>query len=142
MPLTIKIKKNHPDAIIPSYQSINAAALDLYSLDNITLIPKQKHIFNTKIKMEIPEGYFGSIRDRSGLAANHGIHVLGGVVDSDYRGEVGVILINLGDKEYNISKGERIAQMVIHEIPLVQIQEVDSLSETKRDSGGFGSTGK
>jgi dUTP pyrophosphatase len=140
MPHTLKIQKIHPDAIIPSYVHDGDAGFDLRSLEDHTLMPGKRHVFKTGICMEIPQGHFGSIRGRSGLAANHGIDVLGGVIDSGYRGDVGVVLINLGEKEHSINKGDKIAQMVIKPVERVNIEE-GVISDTLRGEGGFGSTG-
>ena len=106
----------------------------------INISPPYKYTFLTGLSMEIPSGYFGSIRDRSGLASKNGIHVLGGVVDSSYRGDVGVVLINLGQTEYRINKGDKIAQMLIEPVERANIIE-EEISETPRGANGWGSTG-
>ncbi len=90
----------------------------------------------------IPEGHWGNIKDRSGNAFNHGIHVLGGVIDENYRGEIGVILINLSKKDFTINKNDRVAQMIISEYKKVNIEHVQELNETNRNKDGFGSSGK
>jgi len=138
---TIKIKKINSYAIIPKYAHEGDAGFDLCSVEEYILSPGEKEIVKTGLQMEIPEGYFGSIRDRSGMAAKHAIHTLAGVVDSHYRGEVGVVLINLGKEKYEVKKGDRIAQMIIQPVETAKIEEVNELSETKRGEGGFGSTG-
>ncbi len=138
--LKIKVKKIHPNAVIPKYAYEGDAGMDLHSVKNYVLKPMEKTIVKTGLQMEIPEKYFGSIRDRSGLAAKHSIHTLAGVIDSHYRGEIGVVLINLGEKEFKINKYDRIAQLIIQPIKIAEIQEVENLSETSR-GGGFGSSG-
>ncbi len=142
MPLEIKVKKIREDAKMPSYAHPGDAGMDLYSIESYIIPPHEKKIVQTGISMEIPEGYFGSIRDRSGLAAKYGIHALGGVIDSGYRGEIGVILINLGKERFEIKKGDKIAQLLIQKIESPKILEVTDLSETSRGVGGFGSTGR
>src|SRR3989344_4299130 len=131
--ISIKYKRIHPDAKIPSYAHEGDAGMDLYSVEDYVLKPG--------IATEMPEGYFGSIRDRSGLAARYAIHVLAGVIDCHYRGEIGVVIINLGKEEFSISKGDRIAQVLIQTVEHVNILEVNELSETSRGKDGFGSTG-
>lgn len=137
----ISIQKCHDSAIIPSYAHDGDAGFDLRSVAECRLAPGEKIIAKTGLKMSIPKGYFGSIRDRSGLAAKHGIHTLAGVVDSGYRGEVGIVMINLGKEEFTIEKGMRVAQMLIQPVEEADIAKVDTLDETKRNEGGFGSTG-
>ena len=139
--ISIKYKRIHPDAKIPSYAHEGDAGMDLYSVEDYVLKPGEKIIVKTGIAIEMPEGYFGSIRDRSGLAARYAIHVLAGVIDCHYRGEIGVVIINLGKEEFSISKGDRIAQVLIQTVEHVNILEVNELSETSRGKDGFGSTG-
>lgn len=139
--MKIKIKKINPDAVIPKYAHEGDAGFDLCSIEDYILKPMERRTVKTGIQIEIPKGYFGSIRDRSGLAAKHSIHTLAGVVDSHYRGEIGVVLINLGKEEFKINKEDRIAQMLIQPVLIGEIEETDSLSETSRGEGGFGSTG-
>ena len=106
------------------------------------LKPMERVYVKTGVEMEFPKGFWGNIRDRSGLALNHGLHSLGGVVDETYRGEIGVILINLGGKPHVIKKNDRIAQMVITPYASVEIVNDNNLSETHRGKDGFGSTGE
>jgi len=127
---------------LPGYSHQGDAGFDLYSSGNFILKPMEKKLVTTGIKIEIPEGYVGLIWDRSGLAAKHSLHNLAGVVDAHYRGEVKVVVINLGNETFEITKGMRIAQMLIQSVVSVEIEESDSLSETVRGEGGFGSTGK
>ncbi len=137
---------NKSDNAMPAYETVNSAGMDLraYLPDGELVIkPMQRALVPTGLFMEIPVGYEGQVRPRSGLAIKSGITVLNspGTIDADYRGEVKVILINLSDVDFVIKSGDRIAQLVIakHEQP--EIVEVQSLSETERGAGGFGHTG-
>ena len=138
--MEIKIQRIS-DVEMPSYAHAGDAALDLRSAEETILKPGEKKIIKTGIKMAIPGGHVGLIWDKSGLAAKNSIHVLAGVVDSSYRGEVGVVLKNLGDGELMITKNMKIAQMLIQPVLSAIIQESDSLDDTERGEGGFGSTG-
>jgi dUTP pyrophosphatase len=139
----MKIKLLATNAKAPVRANDCAAGYDLFSLYNYTLYPHQRLLVQTGIAMEIPDGYYGRIAPRSGWALKYGIDTLAGVIDSDYRGEVGVILYNT-DKEipFNIKMGDRIAQIVFEKYYTFQIQETESLEDSKRGTGGFGSTGK
>lgn len=136
---------------LPTYGTADAAGADLYAnlpadqrAAGLTLAPMQRAVVPTGLRMEIPEGHEVQIRPRSGLASKHGITVLNapGTIDADYRGPVGVVLINLGAESYTISHGERIAQMVCASVVQLKVRPVLKLSATDRDAGGFGSTGK
>ena len=138
---------NKSDNALPAYETVNSAGMDLraYLPDGELVIkPMQRALVPTGLFMEIPVGYEGQVRPRSGLAIKSGITVLNspGTIDADYRGEVKVILINLSDADFVIKSGDRIAQLVIakHEQP--EVIEVETLSETVRGTGGFGHTGK
>jgi len=139
---TLPVKKLSPDATLPSYGSKEAAGMDLYSPGNFTIPPSTRQLIKLDISFELPPYTFGHILPRSGLALKHGIHVGAGVVDSDYRGNVGVLLFNLGDQPFEIKKGDRIAQLVVKPYVRVGIAETDSISDSDRGVGGFGSTGK
>ena len=132
-------------AVIPEYKTVGAAGADLYALVDspITLAPGKTAMVPTGLFFEIPEGYEIQVRPRSGLAAKNGVTVLNtpGTIDSDYRGEIKIILINLGDKDFAINSGDRVAQMVIAPLIQASFSIVDELSDTTRGSGGFGSTG-
>ena len=132
-------------ALLPSYQTAGAAGADLCACltESLVLSPGQWALVPTGLSFAIPSGYEIQVRPRSGLAAKHGITVLNspGTIDSDYRGEVKVILINLGSQDFTISHGDRIAQMVVAPVVQAQFQVVESLSATERGQGGFGSTG-
>ena len=131
---------------LPAYATVSSAGLDLKAvLDQpISLQPLERKIIGTGLKIALPEGYEAQVRPRSGLAAKHGISVLNapGTIDADYRGEIGVILVNLSNKAVEINPGERIAQLVVAQYTQVDWQRVTSLDTTDRGEGGFGSTGK
>ena len=133
---------------LPAYQSALAAGLDLLAAvpedAPVTLAPGKHALIPTGLTIALPDGYEAQIRPRSGLAAKHGVTVLNapGTVDADYRGEVGVLLINHGDAPFHVRRGERIAQMVIAEVVRGDLIPAGSLSVTNRGSGGFGSTGR
>jgi dUTP pyrophosphatase len=130
-------------AVTPSYATGGAAGMDLRIIEDVELQPGERKLARTGLRMAIPPGYEGQVRPRSGLALKHGISMVNtpGTIDSDYRGEVGIILINLGQSVVKLGKGERVAQMVVCPVTQAQIVEVDSLEETERGEGGFGSTG-
>jgi dUTP pyrophosphatase len=142
--MKLKIKKLNPEAIIPSYQTKEAAGFDLHSIEDVILNPNERKLIATGLAFEIEYGYEVQIRPRSGLAFKHGITVLNspGTIDSDYRGEIKVLLINHSNEKFEIKKGDRIAQAVVAPVIQAEIVEVEELSETKRGKGGFGSTGK
>ena len=106
------------------------------------IMPGERILIKTGVKIEIPKGYWGNIRDRSGLALKHGLHVLAGVIDENYRGEIGVVMLNLGKKSYVIEKDERIAQMIISPYEKVELIEDEELTQTVRGDGAFGNSGK
>ena len=138
--MKIKIKRIKPEALLPEAMHKGDAALDLYSLENINLKKQEIKVISTGISLSIPEGYWGNIRDRSSLAFKHGLHTLAGVVDSNYRGEIKVVIINLRE-EYNIKKGDRIAQLLIQKTEKIELEEVEDLDDTERGRGGFGNSG-
>ena len=142
--MKLKIKKLNPKAIIPAYQTKEAAGFDLHSIENVILKPGERKLIGTGLAFEIEFGYEVQIRPRSGLAFKHGITVLNspGTIDSDYRGEIKVLLINHSNEKFEIKKGDRIAQAVVAPVIQAEIVEVEELSSTKRGEGGFGSTGK
>ena len=131
---------------LPAYATASSAGLDLKAaLDQtVTLRPLERKIIGTGLKIALPEGYEAQVRPRSGLAAKHGLTVLNapGTIDADYRGEIGVILVNLSNEAVEINPGERIAQLVVAQYTQVDWQVVESLDSTDRGEGGFGSTGK
>jgi dUTP pyrophosphatase len=133
------------DLPLPAYQTEDSAGMDIVAAneETIELKPGDRSLVPGGFKMALPRGYEAQIRPRSGLAYKHGITMLNspGTIDADYRGEVKVLAINHGKKPFSIKRGERIAQMVIAPVLKVAVKEVDSLSETERSEGGFGSTG-
>lgn len=145
--LEIKIKLlPHAEGLpLPAYMTEGAAGVDLYAAleESVVLEPGRSVLVPTGIKLSIPAGYEAQVRPRSGLAVKHGITVLNspGTIDSDYRGEVKVLVINLGDKTYIIQRGERIAQMVFARVAQADFKVVEKLDETNRGDGGFGHTG-
>lgn len=130
---------------LPDYETPSAAGMDLRAnLGNpVTLAPGERRLIQTGLYLEIPEGYEAQVRPRSGLALKHGITVLNtpGTIDADYRGEVGVILINHGIQSYSIQPGERIAQLVFARVARAELVAADSLADSERGEGGFGHTG-
>jgi dUTP pyrophosphatase len=142
--MVVKIVNNSDNAL-PQYETNGSAGLDIKSAENGLLKPGQFKLITTGLRVEIPYGYEIQVRPRSGLAKNYGITVLNspGTIDADYRGEIGVILINHGQYDFEIKSGDRIAQLVIAPMERIQWQAVGSLdSSTKRGEKGFGSTGK
>lgn len=139
--MKLKIKKLHEDAIIPKHALEGDAGIDLSCLEDFEVEPGKKVVARTGLSFEIPSGYFGSMRDRSSLAAKHGLHIIAGVIDSGYRGEVRIVFINHGKEKIQITKGQRIAQLIIQPHATCDIEEVQKISGSQRGKGGFGSTG-
>jgi deoxyuridine 5'-triphosphate nucleotidohydrolase len=135
------IKLLTENAIIPTRATEQAAGLDLYAAESKMLIPGDRAIVGTGISIAIPPGFAGLIWPRSGLAMRHGVDVLAGVIDADYRGELCVVLINHGWVDYYIQEGDLIAQLVIQPVAMLEPTQVDDLPPTARGEGGFGSTG-
>ncbi len=144
-PITIPLHRlpNGADLPLPAYATDGAAGMDVVSAEDLILAPGARHAVATGFAMAIPHGYEVQVRPRSGLALKHGITCLNtpGTIDSDYRGEVKVILANLGGEPFPIKRGDRIAQLVPAPVQRAVLTEVDSLDETERGVGGFGSTG-
>ena len=142
----VKVKKLNDKAILPTYGSPYSAGADLYACmdENVTIHPGETVMIKTGLAMEIPEGFAGLIYARSGLATKKGLAPANkvGVIDADYRGEIGVILVNLSAEPFTIADGERICQMVITTHAHVEGEAVETLDETERGAGGFGHTGK
>ena len=163
--MIIKFKKNHPDAIIPTKNSEGDAAYDLYSVEKAIVGPMCRACISVGLSVEIPQGFYGRVAPRSGLAVKKGLDVLAGVIDSSYRGDLGVVLINLnfpeellkpnhargGVQSYetlfgsrqnvDLPAGSRVAQLIIERCYNAEWQEVDELSDSVRQEGGFGSSG-
>ncbi len=140
--LTVKAKKVNLDSILPSYAHPGDAGMDMYTGESLTLAPGQTGKVKTGVCLEIPDGHVGLIWDKSGLSINHGIKTLGGVIDSGYRGEVMIGVVNLGKESYTFEKGHKVAQMLIQKVERVEVVESVELSDTSRGIDGFGSTGK
>ncbi|MDH3998976.1 MAG: dUTP diphosphatase [Desulfuromonadales bacterium] len=141
----IKIKKLHPGAVLPRYMTEHAAGMDLHAVleQELTLAPGERFLIPTGLAMEIPPGFEGQVRPRSGLALKKGIALVNspGTIDADYRGEIGIIVINHGAEPVRFCSGDRIAQLVIAPVTQVALREVENLEESTRDAGGFGHTG-
>jgi len=139
--MKIAVKKLYKDAQLPKTMRAGDAAMDFYAYKDYEIKPGERIIVETGVVIAIPNGYWGNVRDRGGLPAKHGIHTMGGVFDSNYRGEVQIILINLGSEIYNIKVGDRICQMIIEKHEDLEVEEVDELDETNRGEGRFASSG-
>eukprot|EP00526_Cylindrotheca_closterium_P024133 CAMPEP_0113636590 /NCGR_PEP_ID=MMETSP0017_2-20120614/19106_1 /TAXON_ID=2856 /ORGANISM="Cylindrotheca closterium" /LENGTH=188 /DNA_ID=CAMNT_0000547485 /DNA_START=118 /DNA_END=684 /DNA_ORIENTATION=- /assembly_acc=CAM_ASM_000147 len=137
----LRIQKLSDKAIVPTRGSEWSAGLDLYSAEAKVIQPQGRAVVKTDLAIACPKGTYGRIAPRSGLTVKHGIDVGAGVVDADYRGPVGVVLFNLGDSDFQIKEGDRIAQLVLEQIVMAPIEVVEDLNATERGTGGFGSTG-
>ena len=140
--MKVRLKKVFAEAKTPTRANDSDAGYDLYSAECMPITPSTRQAVCTGICVEIPKGYYGRIAPRSGLALKAGIDVLGGVVDSGYRGEIKVILINLGEGMLSVMEGDRIAQLIIEKCEDVEWEEVKSLDDSERSSSGFGSSGE
>ena len=145
MDVTVRIKRDETarDLPLPSYATPGAAGLDIRAAEDVDIEPGDRAAVGTGMRLEIPEGFEGQVRPRSGIALKHGVTLLNspGTVDSDYRGEVRVIMINLGNEKFSVRRGDRIGQIVFAPCARAKIEETGELSGTSRSSGGFGSTG-
>ena len=145
-PIAIRLKRlAHGEGLpLPAYATAHAAGMDVVAAEELTLAPGGRHAVATGFAIAIPEGYEVQVRPRSGLALKHGITCLNtpGTIDADYRGEVKIILANLGNEPFEIRRGERIAQLVPAAVTQAVFAEVEELDETVRGAGGFGSTGR
>ena len=143
----VKIQRieGNEDLPLPRYMSDGASGMDLYAAvtDSVTIPPKEVAVIPIGIRIALPAGFEAQVRPRSGLAARHGIGVLNspGTVDSDYRGEIKIILFNFGKEDFIVNRGDRVAQMIITRVARAELVEQDSLEDTQRGSGGFGHTG-
>ena len=127
---------------LPEYSSAGAAGADLRASEAVTIAPGARAAVPTALRLQIPPGHVGLVWPRSGLAVRHGIDTLAGVIDSDYRGEVRVVLVNHGDEPFRIEKGDRVAQLLVQRVERAAFAAVPSIEETDRGGGGFGSTGR
>lgn len=144
--MKVQIKRlDGNDLVLPCYETTQSAGMDLRACinENVVLKPNERKLIKTGLSIALPKDYEAQIRPRSGLALKNGITVLNapGTIDADYRGEIGIILINLGNEDFTIERGMRIAQMVISPVIQAELIEICELDETKRGCGGFGSTG-
>jgi dUTP pyrophosphatase len=138
--MDVKVKKIHPEARLPVYGHPGDAGFDLFACETLVLAPGEVRAVPTGIALAIPRGFAGLIWDKSGISLR-GVHKLAGVVDAGYRGEVRVVLANLGGEPYEIKAGMKIAQMLVQPVHEVGLVEAESLDDTSRGEGGFGSTG-
>lgn len=139
--VNIKVKKLKENAVVPRYAHEGDAAMDLFSTEDYFVPIGKRQLISTGIAMELPEGYFSSIRGKSGLALKKGICILGGVIEHGYRGEYGVIIFNAGDEDFEVKAGDKIAQVIISPVATAEVEVVEELSETVRGDGAWGSTG-
>lgn len=137
----LQFKKLDDRAMLPSRGSELSAGLDLYTIEDVTIGPRQRSLAKTGLAVAIPPGYYGRIAPRSGLAMKHGLDVLSGVIDSDYRGEIGCLLYNTGDEPIHLPAHTKMCQLIIEKIEMPTAVWADDLTDTSRGSGGFGSTG-
>lgn len=141
--MTLRFRRIHPDAVLPSYAHPSDAGMDLRAVDSLVIAPGKRALVHTGLVMLLPPHYEAQVRPRSGLALKHGITVLNtpGTIDSGYRGEVCVILVNLGEADFKIEKGDKVAQVVVAPVTVAEIAETAEVDETDRGENGFGSTG-
>ena len=137
----LNFKKLDPRATLPARGSRAAAGLDLYSIEAVSLKPGQRAVARTGLAVAIPEGFYGRLAPRSGLATKRGLDVLAGVIDADYRGEIGCLLYNAGDEKIELAANTKICQLIIERILTPTAAWADDLDDTERGGGGFGSTG-
>lgn len=140
---TVRFLKLNPEAQVPSFTHKGDAGMDLVACEEIAIPAGGSALVRTGLAIELPPGTEAQVRPRSGLALKHQVTVLNspGTIDEGYRGEIGVILINHGNREFNIDRGMKVAQLVVKPVLCVQIEEISALTNTERDTGGFGSTG-
>ena len=141
--MTVKVLRSDPEAQLPAYAHPGDAGMDVRSIEEVTLAPGARALVHTGLVLMLPPDAEAQVRPRSGLALKHGVTVLNtpGTIDAGYRGEVGVILVNLGAEPFTVEKGMKIAQIVVSPVAQAEIVEVASVDETDRGAGGFGSTG-
>ena len=141
--MKLRVRRLSPDAIIPAYAHPGDAGLDLHACEDVAIDPGVACLVSTGVAIELPEATEAQVRPRSGLALKHSVTVLNtpGTIDEGYRGEVGVVLINHGATTFHVTRGMRIAQLVVQKRWTVEVVEVDGLTDTTRGTGGFGSTG-
>lgn len=141
MAIKIKIKRLNAEAKLPSYAHPGDVGMDVYSIEEKIIKPGEHHIFFVGFAMEFPTGYAAIVKDKGGIS-KAGLHTMGGVYDAGYRGEYNIHLVNLGDKEYSVEKGDKIAQIIIYPVEIPTLEEVAELTDSSRGAGKWGSTGK
>ena len=139
--MKIKIKKLKPEAKLPKYHHPGDVGMDMYAMETVTIAPGQHHRFYHGFAMEFPIGYAAIVKDK-GSISNAGLHTMGGVYDAGFRGEYNTHLVNLGSEPYTVEVGDKVAQVVIYPVEIAELEETDTLSESARGEGKFGSTGK
>lgn len=139
--MQLKFKKLHPDAKIPSYAYAGDAGLDLYVAGDLVIKKGERKSIPLGIAIEIPDGYVGILFDKSGLSHKHGLKSYGGIIDSGYRGEIHVGMMNLSDTDYEFKKGDKVIQILIMPVLHAEVIEIDELSDSDRGTGAFGSSG-
>lgn len=139
-----RVGERGPPLELPRYETDGAAGMDLRADEPFALAPGERRLVPTGLALELPPGYEGQVRPRSGLAARHGVALVNapGTIDSDYRGEVKVIVVNLGQEPVSFARGDRVAQLVVAPVARARIELADELEDSKRGAGGFGSTGQ
>src|SRR6056300_1270811 len=138
---SLRVKRFTPDALLPLRASGGSVGYDLYSNENVCVPIGARALVSTGIAIVLPSGTYGRISPRSGLAVKKGIQVGAGVIDPDYTGEIKVVLFNHGDKDFEVKKGDRIAQLILERCETPEVEEVGTVEDTERGAGGFGSTG-
>jgi len=139
--MKLKIKKLNPEAKLPEYAHYGDAGMDIFSTEDLVIPAGKSKLVSTGIAMEIPKGYVGFVWDKSGISTKNNVHHMAGVIDSIYRGEIKICLINLGKEDFKIEKGMKVVQMIIQEVECLKIVEKEKLKESERGEKGFGSTG-
>ncbi|MGV8169663.1 MAG: dUTP diphosphatase [Candidatus Nanoarchaeia archaeon] len=140
--MRMKVKKIHPDAKLPSYAHEGDAGMDVFALEDCTLKAGERKTLRTGISYELEPGFVSLIWDKSGLASKHGLKTMAGVIESNYRGELMIVLLNTSDVDYHIEKGDKIANMLIQPVTAAKIEEVQELSDANRGTNAFGSSGR
>lgn len=138
----LKIKRLEKEARLPCYAYRHDAGLDIFSIESVSIAPRERKAVRTGIALEIPEGYVGLVWDKSGVSMKGGVKTIGGVIDAGYRGEIQIGLVNLSGETYHIKKGDKITQLLIQKVEQPKIEEVEELSDSDRAERGFGSSGK
>jgi dUTP pyrophosphatase len=138
---TLRVKRVHTDASLPSRGSAHAAGYDLSCIQDFEIHPQKRELVQTGIAIQMPPGVYGRVAPRSGLTVRHGVHIGAGVIDSDYTGELKVAMFNLGDTSVSFKRGDRVAQLILERHEIADVQEVNEFETSDRGEGGFGSTG-